>query len=71
LFDVITKDGDGRALIAQSGDKATLALKRLGAGKEAFADLAEEVAKLHRRKAELQAAQSHVVSPSPAGSQNA
>jgi hypothetical protein len=42
----------------------TMALKRLGAGK-AFAELAEEVAKLHRRKAELQAAQSTVASPSP------
>jgi hypothetical protein len=34
----------------------TVALKRLGAGKEAFAELAEEMAKLHKRKAELQAA---------------
>jgi hypothetical protein len=43
----------------------TMALKRLGAGKEAFAELAGEVAKLHRRKAELQATQSPVASPSP------
>jgi hypothetical protein len=28
----------------------TMALKRLGAGKQEFAELAEEMAKLHRRK---------------------
>jgi hypothetical protein len=43
----------------------TGALKRLGAGKEAFAELAEEMAKLHRRKAELQATQSPMASPGP------
>jgi hypothetical protein len=48
-----------------------MALKRLGAGKEAFAELAEEMDELHRRKAELQAAQSPVASPSPQVSQNA
>jgi hypothetical protein len=45
----------------------TVALKRLGAGRGAFAELAEEMAKLHRRKAELQATQSTVASPSPQG----
>jgi len=35
------------------------------------AELAEEMDELHRRKAELQAAQSPVASPSPQVSQNA
>jgi hypothetical protein len=40
-------------------------LKSLGTGKETFADLADEMAELHRRKAELQA-DAPVNAPEPA-----